>query len=274
MPSVFFIGLQLIKYMKQGLGILLIAALLISIPSCRVLYPNLMFQQKQYQYFELAQKQIDQYVIQPGDEISLRIFARDGFRLIDVVGSTSVGAAGSTGVTAGGTVSLTYLVDNEGFARLPVVGELFVKGYTEKELNRILADKFAGLFIDPFVIARVENRRAFVFKGSSGNLVSLNNGPTNLLEVIAKSGGMQDNSKAYKIKVIRGDLKNPQVILIDLSTLEGLRRADLIIQSNDIIYIEEKRANVATQILAEISPYLGFVTTIATVILLAKTYGK
>ena len=157
---------------------------------------------------------------------------------------------------------------------MPVVGELFVKGYTEKELNRILADKFAGLFVDPFVIAKVENRRALVFKGSTGGVISLNAGPTNLLEVLAKAGGLSQNSKAYKIKVIRGDMKNPQVMLIDLSTLEGMRKADLIVQSNDIIYIEEKRASVATQILTEVAPYLSFVTTIATLVLLTKVYGK
>jgi polysaccharide export outer membrane protein len=266
--------------MKQVLGIFLIASLLISTPSCRLLYPNLMFQQKQYQYFELAQKQIDQYVIQPGDEISLRVYARDGFRLIDVVGnvggatSNSISANSSGGNNLNSVSGLTYLVDNEGFARLPVVGELFVKGYTEKELNRILADKFAGLFVDPFVVAKVENRRALVFKGSTGGVIGLNMGPTNLLEVIAKAGGLSENSKAYKIKVIRGDMKNPQVILIDLSTLEGMRKADLIVQSNDIIYIEEKRASIAAQITTELMPYLSFITTIATLILLAKTYGK
>jgi polysaccharide export outer membrane protein len=255
--------------MKRFRGILLVAGLLMCMPSCRVLYPSLMFQEKQYQYFELAQKQIDQYVIQPGDELSLRIYARDGFRLIDVVGTTMI-----AGSSIANSTLITYLVDNEGFVRLPVVGELFVKGYTEKELNCVLADKFSGLFVDPFVIARVENRRALVFKGSTGGVITLNSGPTNLLEVIAKSGGLDNNAKAYKIKVIRGDLKNPQVILVDLSTMEGVRKADLIVQSNDIIYIEEKRASVAAQVLTEISPYLSFVTTIATVILLAKTYGK
>jgi polysaccharide export outer membrane protein len=262
--------------MKQVLGIFIVAALLVSMPSCRLLYPSLMFQQKQYQYFELAQKQIDQYVIQPGDQMTLHIYARDGFRLVDVVGSANLanGVGAGSGGSALSYTNVDYLVDNEGFVRLPVVGELFVKGYTEKELNRILADKFSGLFVDPFVIAKVDNRRALVFKGSTGGVISLNDGPTNLLEVIAKSGGLDDNAKAYKIKVIRGDLKNPQVILIDLSTMEGVRKADLIVQSNDIIYIETKRASVAAQILNEIAPYLSFVTTIATVILLAKTYGK
>ena len=259
--------------MRKVFGFLFVGILLISISGCRILYPNLMFQQRQYQYFDLAQKQIDQYVIQSGDEMSVRVYARDGFRLVDVIGSAS-GLGGSLSSLNNNAAGITYLVDNEGFVRIPVMGEIFVKGYTEKELDRILAERFSGLFVDPFVNVKIENRRAFLFKGSSASVVTLNNGPTNLLEVIAKGGGMETNSKAFKIKVIRGDLKNPQVLLIDLSTLEGMRKADLIVQSNDIIYIEEKRQSVAAQILNEISPYLAFVTTIATVILLARTYGK
>lgn len=252
------------------------------LPSCRLLYPNLMFQQKDYQYFELAHKQMDQYIIQPGDELSLRLFTRDGFKLIDVLGGTSLNGPNSTGSSTSNSastvsqsgVSVDYPVDNEGFVRLPILGELFVKGYTEKELQKVLADRYATLFVDPFVIVNVTNRRAFVFMGSAGSIVALNETPTNLLEVIAKAGGIAENIKAYKIKIIRGDLKNPQILLIDLSTLEGLRKADLIIQSNDIIYVEEKRTNVVTVILNEIAPYLGLITTVVTVVLLAKTFGK
>ncbi|MDB5281593.1 MAG: polysaccharide export protein Wza [Bacteroidota bacterium] len=228
---------------------------------------------KDYQYFELAQKQIDQYVIQPGDEMSVKVFTRDGFRLVDVIGNVNGGGGGGSSIQSASSF-VTYPVDNEGFVRLPIVGEMFVKGYTEKELQRILADKYSGLFVEPFVIVRVENRRAFVFKGSGASVVALNFAPTNLLEVIAKSGGLDQALKAYNIKVIRGDIKNPQVILIDLSTLEGMRKADLIVQSNDIIYIEQKRTNIATLILSEFTPYLGLVTTVTTVILLAKAFGK
>ena len=265
--------------MKRLFGSFLVIAALFSLPSCRYLYPNIMFKMKDYQFFELAQKQIDQYVIQPGDEMSVRVYARDGFKLVDVIGAAGLGASGSAANSSGGigqnsTNAIYYPVDNEGFVRLPIVGEMFVKGYTEKELQRILADKYAGLFVEPFVIVKVENRRALVFKGSGASVVPLNYSPTNLLEVIAKSGGLDLNLKAYNIKVIRGDMKNPEVILIDLSTLEGMRRADLIVQSNDIIYIEQKKTNIATLILTELAPYLGVITTITTVIILAKTFGK
>jgi polysaccharide export outer membrane protein len=51
------------------------------------------------------------------------------------------------------------------------------------------------------------------------------------------------------------------VYLIDLSTIEGMKEADLQLQSNDIIYIEPTR-NLADTVLVQISPILGLFTTI------------
>lgn len=227
-----------------------------------------MFQQKDYQFFELAKKQIDQYVIQVGDQFSVKVYSRDGFRLIDVM--SGVNNQNSIGV--GGGIGNNYLVDNEGFAKLPIIGEFYVKGYTEKELERVLEEKYSGLFVDPYVVVTVANRRAFVFKGSAGSVVPLNDAPTNLLEVIARSGGIAGDLKSYNIKIIRGDLKNPQISVVDLSSLEGMRNADLIVQSNDIIYIEPRR-RPATDVLRELSPIFAWASTILTTIALIKTFS-
>ncbi len=66
----------------------------------------------------------------------------------------------------------------------------------------------------------------------------LNNENTNLFDFIASSGGMPGNSNASKIKIIRGDLKDPKVYLVDLSTIEGMKAAELTLQAGDIIYIQ------------------------------------
>ena len=101
--------------MKRFLYFAIISSLFLSLPSCKILYPNIMFQQKDYQFFELAKKQVDQYIIQKGDQFSIRVYSRDGFRLIDIMGSG--GLSGGSG---------SFLVDNEGFARLPIIGEFYV----------------------------------------------------------------------------------------------------------------------------------------------------
>jgi polysaccharide export outer membrane protein len=259
--------------MKKVLQFVLVACVLMVMPSCKFLYPNLMFQQKDYQFFELAQKQIEEYIIEPGDLISLKVFARDGFRLVDVLGSLSNNNQGTNTNNGVSANEVFYVVDQEGFARFPVIGEFFVKGFTIKELEQTLAEKYAGLFVDPFVVAKVENRRVMVFKGSAGVVVSLNEAPTNLIEVIAKAGGLEEGTKAYNIKIIRGNIKNPEVMLVDLSTIEGMRKANLIVQSNDIIYIEKKQ-NGAAVVFRDIAPYFAFVTSIATLIFLALRFGK
>ncbi len=273
----------MIKKIHYFLGVLL----LFSASSCRTLYPNEMFKQKDYQFFELAKKKVEEYVIEPGDEMTLEVYSRDGFKLVDVLGggmSSSAGAGGgsvntsalSTGAvsTSSGTTSTTvkhtYLVDKEGFAKLPVLGMMYVKGYTQNELENQLAQRYAALFVNPFVILRVSNRRVFVFRGEVASVVELNNAVTSLPEVLAKAGGLTRQLKAYNIKIIRGDLANPQVRIINLSTLEGLRTADLIVQSNDIIYVEQKRT-VINDGLNLALPLVSAITTMLTLFVLLKT---
>jgi polysaccharide export outer membrane protein len=110
-----------------------------------------------------------------------------------------------------------------------------------------------------------------VFKGSSAAVVSLNQGPTSLLEVIAKSGGIGNDLKAYKIKILRGDLKNPEIIDVDLSTIQGLQNANLIVQTNDVIYIEQ-RLRYLSGVLREITPIVSLIGTTTTIIVLVKRF--
>lgn len=259
--------------MKRLLPFIAIAVALAFLPSCKTLYPNRMFQQGDYQYFELAQKQLDQYVLKPGDVFTLKVYARDGFKLIDVLGMSM--SDRMAGLSQGNTVdeSAKYQVDVEGFAKLPILGQFYVKGFTEAELERMLAEKYAGLFVDPYVIVRASNRRVFVFKGSLGQVVPLNETPTSLIEVIAAAGGLEEGTKAYNIKIIRGDLQNPQISLVDLSTIEGMRKAELAMQTNDIVCID-KRRKVVSDVLREAAPYFSLITTVSTLIFLVIRLGK
>lgn len=235
------------------------------LPSCRLVYPEFMFKQTDYQSFEFKEQLIKQYVIKPYDQFTMSIFARDGFRLVDIGSSMNVQ---SQGAQAGR--GMFYIVDKDGFVRLPVLGELNVAGYTETELERLIAEKVSAYIVDPYVEVRVINRRCFLFKGTSGQVVNLNQSPTTLLEVIAMSGGVAAGLKAYKIKLIRGDLKNPQITIIDLSSIEGMQRSNLIVQTNDIIYIEPRRRYVR-DLLRESTIIFSFVTTVTSLYLLGRT---
>lgn len=256
--------------MKNSWIVLLVLSMT-TLSSCKLFYPNQMFKQKDYQYFEFATKQLNEYTIESGNQLSVQVYSRDGFKLIDVLGGgeSSGGGAGNTSSASG----VTYLVNNEGYAKLPILGEFYVKGYSHKELETILAQKFSSLIVDPYVVVKVVNRRVFLFKGQSGGVVMLNETPTSLIEVLAKSGGLDRTVKSYNIKIIRGDLKNPQIQQVDLSTLDGLRKAELTLQPDDIIYVSDRK-RVVRDALLEAAPIFSAVSLVTTTIVLIRTLGK
>lgn len=234
--------------------------------SCKIFIPNRMFKQGNYEYFQVDKEAINGYLINKGDILTLEIFAREGFELIDVLKKQTPSGQSQSN-------KYSYLVEEDGFAELPLFGRMFVLGYTTNELEDIIELKSKEIFNEPFAILKVINRRAYVFKGSEAEIITLNESPTNLLEVIAKSGGIEEDLKAYKIKLIRGDLSSPEIINVDLSTIEGLRNAELIVQANDIIYIE-RRFKVASELLSEIAPILTLTTTLTSIILLITNLQK
>lgn len=269
---------------RSILSLLVLIGFSLSLSSCKLMYPNRMFKKGNYEFFNVGQELQDQYTIQKGDLLSLQIFSREGFDLIDVLPNETGGGSGGQqgagggqqgsgggqqGSGAAGLRQIAYLVEQDGYVELPLFGRTYVLGLTENELEDLIEQKCESIFNDPFAVLQVTNRRAFVFSGSAAAVISLNKGPTTLLEVIAKSGGIANDLKAHNIKVLRGDLKNPEIIEVDLSTLEGLKNADLIIQTNDVIYIEQ-RLRVTNSILSEISPILSLVGTITTVVVLVK----
>lgn len=241
--------------------------------SCKILYPGMMFQQKDYQVFELKEKLIDEYIMKPGDELLVDFFTRDGQSLIEkhiLSNENSSGTALTSSTTA---YQNKYIIKPNGYVSLPIIGEYYAQGFNAYNLKKALENELSRLYVDPFVVVNVTNRRVFLFKGYTGAVVPLNQTPTHLIEVLAQSGGVDKDLKAYKIKIIRGDLKNPTVYNIDLSTINGLITSDIILQSNDIVYLEPRR-RIFTDSLREVTTIVSLLTSLITTIVLITSFKK
>ncbi|HLG33719.1 MAG TPA: polysaccharide biosynthesis/export family protein [Bacteroidia bacterium] len=236
--------------------------------SCRSLNPSIMFKTgKNYQFIKpdsVAMKIQSEYKLAPFNEIELHIYTNDGYKLVDI--STT---AASQGV---GSSLIQYAVESDGFVKLPLLGRVELNGLTVREAEKLLEEKYAAYYNKPFILLKVLNRKVMVFKGEGGSaaVVPLSKDNMNLIEALAATGGLAVTGKAYNIKLIRGSPKNPQIFRIDLSTVEGMKQADLQLQANDIIYIEPTR-NIAESVLVKISPVIGLLTTIVlTIAIFAK----
>lgn len=212
-----------------------------------------------YPYSEFPEIQDKEYRLAADDRIAVRMFTNDGSGLINV-------AAGSSVMVGSGT-TLDIKLESDGFAKLPLFGRTYLEGLTIRQAEMLIEDKFSEFYNNPFVLLEVTNKRVMIFAGSNTSVVPLLNDNTTLFEVLAMSGGVPEEGKADKIKLIRGDLKSPEVYIIDLSTLSGMKHANLVLQANDIIYIEVRKDRIG-KVLAEIAPYIAILTTVVSTVLI------
>jgi polysaccharide export outer membrane protein len=196
-----------------------------------------------------------EYKIGLNDILEIQIIPNKGALLIDGGGSDQ-NSGGSTSQLQ--NKGITSLVEFDGTIKLPMLGRIQTKGLSIREAELMLEERLKQYYVDPFVTIRITNKRIIVFPGEGGSarVIQLTNQNTNLLEALATVGGVSLNGKANRIKLIRGDLKNPQVYLIDLSTIDGMKKADMTLQGNDIIYVEG-RNDYAQNFLNRIGPYLA-----------------
>lgn len=240
--------------MKNSLIVILLLSVL---TSCRVFKQEWMLRTgSDYPYTAIPATPNYEYKLANNDVIEFRIFSNNGFKLIDLT-NFSTNVAGSYG-----RVTLDYLIDFDGTVKLPIVGRLKLAGQTLREAELYLEKIYAEHYNKPFVMLEVSNRRVIIFPGSGGGakVLKLENNNTTLLEALAMAGGIK-TGKARKIKLIRGSPRNPDVYLIDLSTIEGMKNGDIVIQANDIIYVEPVM-EVTKTILGELTPIISLLTTI------------
>lgn len=230
-----------------------------SLSACRVFYPDLMFKtDPEFQFDKPDSSQaIIEHVLQPGDEITMSILSNNGYQLVDVIGTNAI------------SFPINYKINVFGYATLPLLDSIQVSGMTLLQLEKELESRYSYYFLNPFIKVEVVNRRALVYTGRSvGKVITLTNDRTQLIEVITEAGGITGN-KAFRVKLIRGDLKKPNVYLFDFSTIEGLKQSDFLVQNLDIIYVEPSLT------LSDVnSKILPIVSTITTILLIYTTLNR
>ena len=242
--------------------------ILIFFSSCKMINPSQMLRTgADYHYSNLPEQQtIEEYKIAPNDKLSFMIYTNGGEKIIEPAETNSQGTKNN--MTPATSI---YLVENDGLVNLPVIGRVKLSGLTLREAESFLKEKYSLYYVQPFVQLSVTNNRVLIFPGSingEAKVLYLVNSRTTLLEAIAQSGGIA-GGKAYKIKLIRGELKNPSIYLIDLSTIEGMKKADIVLQANDIIYIEP-RNRIQWRFAESVAPYVTLLSAIVLVITIFK----
>ena len=206
------------------------------------------------------------YVFQPNDYLSLEVFTNKGERIIDPDFELLPEGQGNQ---TQNRPNPDYLIQENGIVELPLIGEIKLAGLTLSEANELLSEEFAAFYKDPYVLTQYLNKRVIVLGATGGKVIPFVNENYNLLEVLALAGGLDNNAKGGNIRVIRGDLADPEVRIIDLNTIDGLKAASLDIFPGDVVYVEPIR-RVVSESIRDFAPVLSAVSSVLTLIIVIQ----
>lgn len=202
-------------------------------------------------------------ILQPNDVLQFRLFANNGFKMIDLVSD-----GGSRESNLVNRNIFIYYVEGDGLVKLPLLGRVHLAGLTLREGEHMLEEQFAKYYNDPYVQLMVTNRRVVVFPGDGGTarVVGLENNNTTLLEVLAQAGGLAKRGDARKVKLFRHHPDGTRTIHeFDLSDISGLKHADIVMQGDDVIYVQPN-PELAREVLSDLQPLIALLTSIVLVI--------
>lgn len=266
---------------------LYLSALVFALSSCRYYRQDIMFRvdderDKAFVVQNVKQAEMN-YRIRQNDYLEFQLFTNGGELLIDPnselsrqlnkAGAGGVGNAGNGGTTLANNRP-RYLVSNNGDVLLPMVGLVPIQDLTLRQVDSVLSQRYSVFYQNCFVLSRVQNRRCVLFTASGtagggaglfstpvqGRVVPLDHEKMNLFEVMAASGNIGVYSQMQRVRIIRGDLMKPEVIVVDLTHINSIAKQDLTIHPNDIVYVEPGR-RPALDLIRDFTTVGGFVTS-------------
>jgi len=241
----------------------LVVIVVFAASSCTSYKQNIMFKpgegfvSKQGIQAQAAEKN---YVIQVNDYLRIDVYSNKGERLIDPNGELiSQSSPGSQTVTE--RVQPSYLVSVDGMVRFPMIEPIAIAGMTITEGELKLQAEYNKYYKECYVILSFSNKRVIVLGSPGGQVIPLVNENVTVVEVLAMAKGIGIDGKAHNIRLIRGN----DVYILNLSTLDGLKTSNMIVQPGDIVYVEPIRRPF-TEGARDLAPVLSLTLSLATLI--------
>ncbi len=166
----------------------------------------------------------------------------------------------------------TYTVSSEGTIDFPVLGSLKVQGLTLRETELLIEDRIQslGYIKRPTIHVAMDNFMVTVI-GESGNAVlPVKSNSINLLEALAATGGVKDNSNLKDVMVIRTENGERTAYSVNLQSRGLFDSPAFYLKQHDIIYVKPQGSRMSADgqtVLAILTPILTIGSIISTFLL-------
>ncbi|MEN8148045.1 MAG: polysaccharide biosynthesis/export family protein [Campylobacterota bacterium] len=199
--------------------------------------------------------------IQPNDRVGIMVYNQSGAGPGQL--TSMISSRGSQQGGRGADETQGLLVTQEGTVRLPLIGSATIQGLTEDEAAKYLMEEYGKYLRNPYVTVEIMNQRLFILgEVKTPGVVPVTNGTMNLIEAIARSGDLTDFAERRGILILRGDLRDPEVRMIDLTQMSTIKLSSLYLKPNDIVYVQPRASKGRKIAYDEISPPFQLVSSI------------
>ncbi len=156
------------------------------------------------------------------------------------------------------------LVNSNGEIRLPLIKKITIGGLTQTEAEEKISNAFRIYLKHPDVQLEVLNKRAYIIgEVKKPGEIPLNNERLTLLQAIALGGDLTVQANRKSILVFKGgDSNKVRSRLVNLTDVNSLRTANLMIEPNDIIYVMPNGMKTFNNKVGEISPIFNLLGSI------------
>lgn len=149
----------------------------------------------------------------------------------------------SRNISSGAGTLMPYLVDNEGYIKMPIIGKLKVGGLTKSEAEDLVTEK-----IRPYM-AETENPVVTVTMASYSVSVLgevarpgsflVSREKITILEALAQAGDLTIYGVRDRVKLIREDATGKKsIVRLNLNDANIVNSPYYYLQQNDVVYVE------------------------------------
>ncbi len=207
-------------------------------------------------------------VIQVDDILSITVSSANPEASI-AFNSPNESTPSTNSASAGNTLTIGYLVNQNGDINFPVIGKMHVEGMTKLQLSENITKQILEkkLLVDPIVTIRYLNFRVSVIgEVNRPGVYTVPNEKLSLMEAIGLAGDLSIYGKRHNVLLIRETAQGKITRRIDLHSPDILTSPYYYLKSNDIVYVEPIKDRVALERQTRLLPIVFSITSMIIII--------